>query len=347
MPLAAMPSDVSVDQWRKLYELAARVRALAPWTFMRDTMLFAVREPTTDRVGFVNVMGRLGEHFAVGVYLGADGLYGFATLAASGDDPGAADLLLEIPQVQLSFEDRAEVRPEDKAVIERLGLKFRGRNAWPLFRSFLPGYLPWFIDAADARMLECVLGQLLDVAPRFHPDGPPMGPTVAGPYLVRERSGASGAWHDGSITVAPPPPMAIRFDVPPALVERVRVLPRVENVVEIDCFMAPVRVAPEKGCRPSVAYALMLVDGGSGMILHLKLLGPDPDLPAMWGRVPEEILGVFATRGVLPLTVAVGHPLLAAVLEPIAGRLQLAVATDVPLRGVGQARRALESHFGR
>ena len=340
-----MPSDVSQDQWRTLYGLAAQVRELAPWTFMDDTMLFAVREPTTDQLGFVNVMGRLGEHFAVGVSLGAEGLYGFAALAASGGDPAEADRLLEIPQVHLSFEDRAGVRPEDKAVIDRLGLKFRGRNAWPLFRSFVPGYLPWCIDAAEARMLQCVLEQLLDVAPRFRPDGPPMGPSVAGPYLLREGSGPDGHWRDGEITVPPPAPMAIPLHVPTALLDQVRGLSRVDNVIEIDCFIAPMHVAPEKGCRPSVTYMLLLVDGTSGMIVHFKLLGPDPDLPAMWGKVPAEILGVFAKHEVLPLSVAVGHPLLATVLEPIAARLQLAVETDIPLRGLTAARHALERQF--
>lgn len=152
MPLPATPSDVSIDQWRILYDLAAQVRALAPWTFMYDTMLFAVREPTTARVGFVSVMGRLGEHFAVGVYLGAEGLYGFARLAATGGDPEAADLLLELPHVQLSFEDRAAVRPDDKAVMDRLGLKFRGRNV-----GRLPSARGAFTARDPAKLLAAVV----------------------------------------------------------------------------------------------------------------------------------------------------------------------------------------------
>ena len=44
--------------------------------------------------------------------------------------------------IMLSFEDRDALQEEDLAVIRGLGLSFRGRQAWPLFRSYRPGYLP-------------------------------------------------------------------------------------------------------------------------------------------------------------------------------------------------------------
>ncbi len=59
----------------------------------------------------------------------------------------------------------------------------------------------------------------------------------------------------------------------------------------------------------------------------------------------REILGVFAKHAVLPRSVAVGNPLLATVLEPIAAQVQLTVEADAPLRGVRKARRAMERHF--
>ena len=72
------------------------------------------------------------------------------------------DNLLEIQDcLMASFEDWEEIEPKDREVMKALGLKFRGRNAWPLFRSFLPGTFPWYLTAAEARYLTICLGQAL------------------------------------------------------------------------------------------------------------------------------------------------------------------------------------------
>ena len=49
-----------------------------------------------------------------------------------GRDPGAVpDSLFETAQVQLSFGDRDSLDAEDREIIRSLGLKYRGRQAWP------------------------------------------------------------------------------------------------------------------------------------------------------------------------------------------------------------------------
>jgi hypothetical protein len=53
------------------------IKTLAPWEWMSEDMVFGVQSPETDQLGFVSVMGMLGEHFSTAVYLGPEGLYGF------------------------------------------------------------------------------------------------------------------------------------------------------------------------------------------------------------------------------------------------------------------------------
>ena len=79
----------------------------------------------------------------------------------------ATDRLLEIPNLQASFENREVLEGEDRGIIRQLGLKFRGRNAWPMFRSYRPGFFPWLIDSHEAELLTCALEQVLVVAPRL------------------------------------------------------------------------------------------------------------------------------------------------------------------------------------
>src|SRR5215216_6837141 len=65
----AMVEDLPTnEQWRRLYEAAVGVKELAPWEWMTETDVFGVQDPETEEIGFVNVMGMLGEHFGVSLY---------------------------------------------------------------------------------------------------------------------------------------------------------------------------------------------------------------------------------------------------------------------------------------
>src|SRR5919199_91997 len=167
----------------RLYASAVRVKALAPWEWMTEADVFGVQNPETDELGFVSVMGMLGEHYAVSLYLGSKGLYEFWVFEEIGH-LASPEGLLEIPQLQASFENRNELHNKDREVIKELGLKFRGRHAWPMFRSYRPGFAPWFVEAEEARFLTYALDQLLDVAPRFRED-PSLLESSDESYLVR------------------------------------------------------------------------------------------------------------------------------------------------------------------
>src|SRR2546428_3532096 len=139
----------TVEEWGRLYAAAGRVKEMAPWEWMMEDDVFGVRNPEREEIGFVSVMGAGGEHFAVALYQGVDALYDFLALSEAGRDGTAdsvgAERVLEIPQLQASFEDRGRLQKEDRDTIKKLDLKFRGANSWPMFRNYAPGMFPWFL----------------------------------------------------------------------------------------------------------------------------------------------------------------------------------------------------------
>ena len=153
----------TMDTWRSLYEATNQIKELAPWQWMFESQVFGVQDPESGKLGFVSVMGQMGEHFAVSFYLGQEGLYGLWTMesSASDDAPVPPELFLGVPQLQASFEDRSELRDKDRQVIKDLGLKFRGRQTWPLFRSYRTGFVPWRL-----RMLDEVKAMFLELSGR-------------------------------------------------------------------------------------------------------------------------------------------------------------------------------------
>jgi hypothetical protein len=81
-----------------LYDLAIQIKRLAPWQWMEETDVFGVAHPETDELGFVSVMGSVGEYEAVAVYVGADGLYDFIDL--QDDESATPQRLIEIRHLQ-------------------------------------------------------------------------------------------------------------------------------------------------------------------------------------------------------------------------------------------------------
>jgi len=150
MPKKANPP--SLEQWKRLYELMGKIRELAPWEYMYEHNIFGVQFPEKGNLGFVSVMGNLGEHFAVAVYMGKKGFEGFLNMQRMGYRL-APDIVLQVPQLQASFEDREMITPEDRKIIKQLGLKFRGEKAWPQFRSYRPGCFPWYLEKEEAQLL--------------------------------------------------------------------------------------------------------------------------------------------------------------------------------------------------
>jgi hypothetical protein len=316
----------TLEEWRKLYQRAESVKELAPWEWMDEMDLFAVQDPKTGTPGFVSIMGQMGEHFAVSVYLGPEGLRGFWDLQET-DALLSTEQLLQIPQLQASFEDRTLLDRQDLDTIKKLGLKFRGRNAWPMFRSFRPGFLPWHLEAKEVRFLETVLEQVLDVAPRFKEDTSLLTPSEeSDDYLVRVPQKKEGhlTWQDRVLHVVLPDPPPILISIERSVLEDLRGFPPTENRFEMDFFMAPIPVQ-EKGERPFFPYVLMIVDGESGAILSQELLQPVPSLEAMWGKIPGKVADRLLALGGVPGQITVRSEFHFQLMQPLADELDLII----------------------
>jgi hypothetical protein len=333
-------------EWRRLYESAVRVKEISPWEWMTEADVFGVRSPETGELGFVSVMGMLGEHYAVSLYLGSEGIHGFLDLQEMGPfaDP---DALIQIPQIQASFENREDLDKRDREVIKELGLKFRGRNAWPMFRSYRPFLLPWFLEAGEVRFLSCALEQLADVAPRFREDSSLLEPSSGESYLLRvpRQEGGRRLWEDAStgVPALDPPPIEVEMEV--SKIETLGRLPQGEVRLEVDFFMLPAPVQDE-GDRPYFPHMLLVVDAGSGMILDSELLTPHPSPEAMWGRVPETFADQLFALELAPEKVWVDSEFLFELLEPLAGEAGFGLELSPSLPGLEPAREDLLRTFG-
>lgn len=333
--------------WRQLYTAAAKVWDMKPWLWVEETDIFGVKDPKSDTILFVSVMGLLGEYCAVALYPGAKAVAQFWQMQNSVGVEDISNMLADIRQIHAAFGNKRDLDPVEKRVVKELGLKFKGADAWPYFRSYQPGYFPWVIDKEEARLLVLALEQLLEVAPRLKEDRRLVARKHGTcSYLVRMPHQKDGAmeWRDERHEY-PPPASTFRITIPNHLVDSVRAMKSSGLTVELDVAPSPFPVG-KKGERPQLPYMMLAADSDSYFVLGVELLTVEMAIEDMWMQVPSKFLEMLVKHGIRPSRLAIGTSWVAMVMQGICKDLGIEIKPDPELRAVRSARKGLEEFNG-
>jgi hypothetical protein len=329
-----------LDLWRKLYSVADRLYALAPWSWLENDRPFGVQDPVTGEIGFIHVTGQEGQHLGISRYPEAEGLRVLMSLYDDTLDPvSGSEILLNSSQMQVSWENREELEPRDKKQIKELGLKYRGTQAWPQFRSYEPSLYPWFLTQEQASTLLTALEQSFPVFELLQKDPALFDDLDQDQYLVRIFS--DGEWRDEIREVLP---ATEKF----AVVSQIPSLPQLKALagrkacVELDMIrMPPVGGDGPEG-RPYFPHLPLLVDANSGVILSaIEILPPFPSLEAMYGKVAEKVCVSLLTAQIVPMEIRVRRQVLTGILAPLTEELGLRVTFQKHLPKLEEAVQAL------
>lgn len=266
-----MNDNPSLEEWRSLYEAACEFRKIECWKWMWDSDIFGVQNPEDGSIGYCCIMGRLGMHFGLAVYRGTEGLGGYLELSAGTFPLGSFDALLIQNCLLASFENKTILQKEDRRIVEELGFKIKGRHSWPLFRSCLPGYYPWYITRDEAQFLTVCLYQAIDVSLRFKKNPRLLLPPVQTCLLVRvpKKENGKTTWIDEWMEPEFPesPDVTVTFDEPSLKPLKKYRCPR---TWEVDAFYSrePVR---EKKERPYYPLVIVWADHETGFIFAVEL----------------------------------------------------------------------------
>jgi hypothetical protein len=267
----------SLEDWRALYQVAKEFHVLAPWEWMWDSDLFGVQDPVSGEVIYTCVLGNQGEVFALVGNLGSEGLAVYNSILSGEIGPDSPNAFTIQKCLMASFENRTDIGKEDYAIIRQLGLRFRGSNAWPLFRICQPGFFPWYLTAQEVRSLTVLLGQAIEVARRMADDPDILTPPEDGLYMVRVPQDRNGIrWKDEWRAPAPyekkeEPSLA---PLPIATLKRMRETPFTkQDIWEVSTLLVPSPIEREDG-PPYFPIALLIVEHKNGIILHFDLCEP-------------------------------------------------------------------------
>jgi len=256
--------------------------------------------------------------------------------------PSLEDMLNLQKLLMASFEDRKYLQKEDFQVIKKIGLKFSGPNSWPSFRSYRPGYYPWYLTSEEARYLTLCLQQAIDVSLRFKDDPEMLTPPARkNHYLVRvpQQDKIGGlSWKDEWIE--PLPFKKEEIIVEPIDTDRLEEIknriPDVQGVWEVDFFYYPQPIKGKEG-RPFYPYVTLWVEQNSGFILKHHLAKPEECISEFQGQ----LLKLAENYKFLPQEILVKKEEAFKLLEPITSELGINLRRIKRLRMLEEAQESM------
>jgi len=260
--------------WLDLFKAAEVYRDLKPWEWLYDSDLFGVQDPVSGRIGYCCVLGNLGEHMALNVYVGPEGLNSYYEMLDYGqDDPTMAGLRQSC--ISVSFENRDMLSDIDRKLIKDLGLKYRGANQWVMVREYAPGLLPWYIDEEQAAFLTHALQQAVAMAIRAEEE-PDMLQFDEEKVLVRvpKQTGEGLVWED---QIQDMPEVDLHLAIKPdlSILKKAKSLRKQEGAMLLSLSYAPAPTRDDPQSRPFFPILGLVLDKSSGMILSFEMFRPE------------------------------------------------------------------------
>lgn len=330
-------------EWEALYKAGVAFRDASPWLVLEENDLFGVRDPETGDMYYCCILGGGEELTGLNVYRGSRGLVGHWKIQGQMDpdmieeDPASAMLLQDC--ITASFVDREELMENDVAVIKELGLRFRGKGAWPQFMSYVPGFFPWQVSGPEARVLTLALSQAVTVMREVQKDEDYLlPPAPTGHYLVRLQE--NGEWTERYERPVPyTPPSVTPAPVDAERIARLKELPETDGWAEFDHFYLPMPTFEDEKTRPFMPLGVVIADHSSSTVLTLDFIEPD----AIAERLPERLMDAIEKAEALPARILAAREETFICLEPTANSLGIELFLIAELPAVEQAKAGMFS----
>ncbi|SMO92486.1 plasmid pRiA4b ORF-3 family protein [Melghirimyces algeriensis] len=324
----------SQEQWMELFQVAVHFGSLAPWEWMMDDQVFAVYDALSGQVGYCSVRGGMGDVFGLAVYVGNEGLKSLYSLKSEQEDRPD----LEQRCLLVSFEDQQNLESEDYYLMKEIGFYFQEQHhQCPVFRSFLPGAFPWFLNRDEVVFLTHVLQQAIEVCRRVR-EGLHLMPDETGHFFLRvssmEKEGL--VWRDGVLEVEE----VKQYELHVNELELHKLSKRLEmreQVLEFDYFYLPDAVQEEENQRPYFPCVSLWLDDQLGRVIGFELMKREH----LAERIQNQLMALIQKLDGIPQAILIKKRNVSDILFPIARKLGIEIHVSNDLSGIRRAQQEL------
>jgi len=290
-------NEVPQAEWAALYAAVAAFYDLAPWQWMNPYQMFAVANPENGEVAYCAVIGNSQRGLGLTAFIGPEG-WKFLRAVRTPKRPSTEETVRYGQRsLVLTFESSTQLDTLVDAVDKDHARQFHWNpngslqqpQTWPVFRSYQPGFVGWYLNRSEVSFFTCILEQAVAVTRRVSHHGQLLNPVREGTLLTRVPSRAtpdSGAieWTDAWTEV----PRGAQPQLPPVWVDARRVKQAIRGAQvappwEVDLAFAP-HLFTQSG-RPRFPRLLMCVDSETGTVHEVADISGSLDGQAVTDRL--------------------------------------------------------------
>ena len=274
-----MRKEATIEQWKRLYEVATRLKEMEPWEKFWDSDIIGIQEGLEEDTTFYSILGYHGDCFGIAVYEGYAGLNDFMMIMMQ--EP------MNLPTKYAMFSqnnltcywgNREELTEKQRKNIKEMGYKYRGKNQWLYFLSFKSGYYPYDLDQDEVlRMtnyflnlelaLQCYEKELFDAD--FY-EGEMYGFELDENKKM-QKFGAKQL-----------PFTSFKFEnlviTDEKLLSDLKASAKSDTILEVDAVILGISVNDKKYERPASPATYMIAEAKSGIILRCEFQEPEDNV---------------------------------------------------------------------
>lgn len=274
-----MRTEAKIEEWKKLYEVATRIKELKPWEYLWDIDIVGILtgDNPEDTV-FYSVLGRGGSCLGMSIYEGYEAFNTFMMLTMQDSMNLSVEYAMYNQKcISCYWGDREELSTRQREIIKDLGYKYRGKNNWLYFMSYEPGYCPYNLDRDEVLRLtrhlenfELAFTCYLDKNVQIDFEKANMFSFV----LSKDRK----KWNFGEV---PLPFTSFNFAnliiTDNELISELKKVPKGNIVLELEISPLGASVSDKKYDRPANPMISVILEASNGMVVSCEMNKPKDD----------------------------------------------------------------------
>ena len=156
-------TKASLSAWTRLFDATDRIKEYELWKVFCEVDLAEITLPEDIEPYYCCISGMYESPKGISIYRGHKGLISFSHYVNSVELP---DYISDSKRncLECTWGARKDLRKKDMEILRACERKYRGAEAWPLYRKHEQGYEPWFLRDEDVVILARVLEELAKAA---------------------------------------------------------------------------------------------------------------------------------------------------------------------------------------
>lgn len=308
-----MRQKATLEEWKALYEVATRIREQEPWKDFWDMDLIMLQFADEEEPVFMSILGRGDSCYGLVAYEGYEGLNDFLMLCMH-DQMNLSGEYVMFSQTNLTcyWGDRRELSDEQRQIIKELGYKYRGKNQWLYFMSYLEGYFPYQYDQSEVLRMTRYLTALEQSVAYFRQEKVKVDFEHGQCFKVELENDCLVSGVESPLPFQAYQFGALQID-DKELQKKLKKLKKNGMTLEADVQYLGSGVKDDEAGRPRHPQLCLMCDSSSGMMLAVDMTeaGDDPIV-----RLAENVIGFMEEHGA-PKQIQVSNVIIEAALEDV------------------------------